>query len=264
VPVVRTEALAARSINRGGFREGCTKQMSLDPRWIWSELINYIRDFPAAFPADGESWSDALTAFFYCAGLEEGYEVRCGDWSRRWENNRAGVDEPPARYARLSRAWRVNGLLDIDLCWVSPGFSILQDSEGQQAPCERRILLAFEHEDNTYTDRRGTDLKEVLDEIRKIGSIRTCLKVVSFFSSRSEAEDVNYLRPIQAEIGRVREAASLTDSWIVLQFCRYPSPRSWHRLKVDRSVRIYIRGTQLRGDGSDPQLIGEEMLKPPG
>jgi hypothetical protein len=111
---------------------------------------------------------------------------------------------------------------------------------------------------------RGTDLTTILDEVRKIGAVWTNIKVLSFFSSRFEAQQNSNLPAIQAEIARFPDAAMLTDNWIVLQFCRFEKPTRRRRLTEGGVPQLFVRGIVLRGDGSDPQLLGEANLALPG
>lgn len=240
--------------------------MSLEPQWIWTELVPFIRDVPWAFPAGAKSWSLALMAFFYHAGKESQFEVRCGDWANRWKEQTWGAEVPtfPERYRHFTEQWAVQGLLEFDACWLSPGFSVLVGTPDQPAPRERRILLGFEHEDKTYTAARGTDLTPILDEVRKIGSVLTNVKVLSFFSSKFEARQNSNLPAIQAEIARFPDASMLTHKWIILQFCRFERPTKRGRLREDSVPQLFVRGMVLRGDGSDPQLLGEATLALPG
>jgi hypothetical protein len=240
--------------------------MSLEPQWIWNELVAFLRDVPRAFPAGTKSWSLALMAFFYHAGRESQFEVRCGDWASRWKEQTWGNEAPnfPERYRHFAEQWVVKGLLEFDACWLSPGFSVLVGTPNRPVPRERRILLAFEHEDNTYTVARGTNLTPILDETRKIGAVRTNLKVLSFFSSRFEAQQDSNLPAIQAEIDRFPNAEMLTDKWIILQFCRFDRPKVRRRLNERGIPRLFVRGMVLRGAGLDSQMLGEETVALPG
>jgi hypothetical protein len=171
----------------------------------------------------------------------------------------------PPDYSGLADPWNVGGLLDIDLCWVTEGFDILVGTSGKPALTERRILLAFEHEDATYADRSGTNLNEILDEVRKIGSVRTNIKVLSFFTSQSEAREGRNIPPIQQEIARFPEAPSLTDTWMILQLSRYEAPRTeFRQIIVDGVPHLSVRGVLLRGDAADPHLLAEEVVRLPG
>jgi hypothetical protein len=108
--------------------------MSLEPQWIWDELVDFIRGVPHAFPSGEKSWSLALMAFFLHSGKESGFEVR------------------------------------------------------------------------------------------KIAAVKTTIKVLSFFSSKADAQTNSNLPLIQAEIARF-PSGSLTEKWIVLQFCQFERKR---------------------------------------
>jgi hypothetical protein len=240
-------------------------ETGIDPRRIWDGLIAFMRDVPSAFPTGKKSWSLALMAYFYHAGKELQYEVRCGDWAKRWKEQIKLADSSfPEAYRHFTPRWNVKGLLEFDTCWLSPGFDVLVDGPARPAPTERRIMLAFEHEEKTYTARRGTELKPVLDEVRKIGAVRTHFKVLSFFSSQLEAQEDKNLPLIQSEISRFPEAALLTDSWIVLQLCRFARQGSYRRMMIEGVPRMFLRAMVLSGDGSQPSLLGEETLIVPG
>ncbi len=100
--------------------------------------------------------------------------------------------------------------------------------------------------------------------MRKVAPVHCIVKVLSFFSSRFEAQQDQNLPPIQAEIARCPQAGLLTDTWIVLQFCRYERPGLKRRVLEQGMPHIFIRGMQLRGGGSAPEVIGEATVVPPG
>ncbi|GEM_PF-6373685 len=233
----------------------------MEPKRIASELEMFIRDFPAAFPVEC-SWSDSPTAFFYYIGKEAGFDIRCGDWAKRWKE-RVWKDQSqiiPERYRpHLEGRWPVKGLLAIDLCWVTAGFD-----NDNPPPDERKIILAFEHEDETYNNS-GTNLTAVLDEIRKIVNVKTIYKVLSFFTSKSESENGSNLPKIKAEIRRCPSREALTDTWIILQLCRYETPKTKFReIKINSTPCLYICCVGLSGNGATEQLIGEATVPLPG
>jgi hypothetical protein len=130
-----------------------------------------------------------------------------GDFGEKLEINqrtRRGAALPPD-YASLIADWDTNGLLDTDACWVPEGFTIPKDFQSCPVPARSEITLIYEHEDEStmYRDEgvwTGTRMTAVLDEVRKIGNVRSDLKVVSYVTSQEEIESDVQIDAIQREI----------------------------------------------------------------
>ena len=166
----------------------------IDGKDIFGKLVEFIEAVPQAFPHNPKkSWSPTFTAFFYVLGRQQGYESRCGDYHKKMEKvcSHRGLSSFPEMYAGITSPWKVHGLLDIDVAWVPLGFSIPKDFLVVPIPERVEIHLAYEHEDEgtMYTDERGTKMNVILDEVRKVGNVRSprkgvLLHLVQFGASR--------------------------------------------------------------------------------
>ena len=216
-------------------------------REIFEKLVGYIVAAPQLFPSQySESWSHSFEACLLHLGRQSGYEVRCGDYYGAIVDimSKRGLPSLPEPFAELGTPWLVHGLLDIDVCWVTTGFSIPRDFQTLPTPQTAEIVLAFEHEDEatTFRDTTGTNLIPVLDEIRKIGSVRAGVKVISYITSQSEAQGLQQIQAIQDEI-------------------RLVPPRSRKTLIVqDQKRHVFIRMVSLDSSGS--QVHVEDRLVP--
>ena len=162
----------------------------------------------------------------------------------------------PTEYASLIGAWDTNGLLATDACWVPPDFTIPRDFASCRSPARSEILLIYEHEDESavYRDAgtwSGTNMTAVLDEIRKIGNVRSDLKVVSYITSQEEIEAGSQVAAVQSEVRLIRDPAALTREWVILQIGRYLRPASQKLLIRQNQVRhVFIRMTVTDAQGA--------------
>lgn len=203
----------------------------IDGRDIFSRLIHFIEVVPQAFPPRAsKSWSPTFTSFFYVLGRQQGYEPRCGDCHKKMGDvcSERRLRAFSGDYAEATRPWKVHGLLDIDVAWVPPRFSIPKDFVDVPVPERAEIHLAYEHEDEgtMYTDKRGTRLNVVLDEVRKVGNVRSSTKVFSYVSSESEIQGDEHIQQIRAEIARIPLTEHLTKEWVIIGLGKYKAPRS--------------------------------------
>lgn len=242
--------------------------MPLSGRDIFAEMTSFVRHCPKAFPAKpGRSWSHPLIGFFYWLGIRQGFESRCGDWYASIQEACTGhnITALPDPYQCLSQPWGVNGLLDTDLAWVPPRFTIPKDFSSLPNPDRSEIHLIYEHEDeHIYTDQRGTNIIPVVDEIRKVGNVLCPLKVVSFITTKREVEDGHGIRVVQEEIRRVPERNLLTREWCIVGLARYTAPGTRKQIIADERGRVlYMKCFCLAGDGS---ITGEaeETVPYPG
>lgn len=242
----------------------------MDGETILRELLTFMAEAPSVFPQDyDQTWSPPLTAFFVHLGVQQGYHVRCGDqWKKVEVNHRTRNGAVlPAAYAPLIAQWDTNGLLDTDAAWVPQGFTIPKDFSSCPTPARSEIYLIYEHEDEStmYRDDgrwTGTRMTVALDEIRKIGNVRSDVKVLSYVTSQSEIEAGGQIPAIQAEIRLIRDAEALTRRWVILQMGRYLRPAS-DKAAIERDgVRqVFIRMTELDGRGD---LVGTLDRYAPG
>jgi hypothetical protein len=227
---------------------------------LFSEFVDFIRSFPQVFPpVRGHSWTPTITAFLYKLGISRGFEVRCGDYSRKLDKIRTSRRLPslPGGYDDLCRPWVTNnlqahGILAIDVCWVPLGFSIPRNFSSVPVPHKAEIILAYEHEDEglLYTDKRGTNLNVVIDEVRKIGNVKAQRKVLSYITSRSEIADQKHIEAISAEIKLIPECSAMAEEWFVLQIAKYEKPNSNKATIWNNGRRmLHCKGTSLNGSG---------------
>src|SRR5271157_1966667 len=166
----------------------------MDGPTIFSELLAFMANAGSVFPTKSDqTWGPPLTAFFVYLGRKQGYHVRCGDLWKKVEVNhttRGGATLTP-EYAPLITAWDTNGLLDTDVAWVPAGFTIPRNFSSCPRPERSEIYLIYEHEDedDVYVDKGqwvSTRMTAILDEIRKIGNVRSDVKVISYVTSMEE------------------------------------------------------------------------------
>ena len=227
----------------------------IDGREIVQHLLEFIENVPEAFPQQyTKSWSPTLSGLFYVLGKKHGCEPRCGDHHRKLAEicRQRGLKSLPEEYAELTEPWNVHGLLDIDVAWVPMGFSIPKNFSELPTPERAEILLAYEHEDEgtMYTDARGTNLNVILDEVRKIGNVRSQVKVLSYFSSKAELDDETHIERICDEIGLIPSAERLTGEWVVVGLAKYERPRSRKRFLLSGSERqLFCKAVRLDKGG---------------
>jgi hypothetical protein len=241
--------------------------MPLSGRDIFAEMEGFIRGCPKAFPAKpGRSWSHPLIGFFYWLGIRQGFESRCGDWYASIQENCTGhnLTALPDPYQCLAQQWSVNGLLDTDLAWVPPRFTIPKDFSSQPNPDRSEIHLIYEHEDeHIYTDQRGTNVVPVVDEIRKIGNVLCPLKVVSYITTRREIEEGRGVRAIQEEVRRIPERAVLTKEWCIIPLAKYTAPTTRKQIITVGGNRVlYIKCFRLSPDGDIVEEIEADVPYP--
>ena len=107
----------------------------------------------------------------------------------------------------------------------------------------------------------GTRMTAILDEIRKIGNVRSDVKVISYVTSIKEIETGRQIADIQNEIRLIRDSESLTRKWVVLQIGRYVKPASRKALPMRNNIRhVFIRMTEL--DGKPDEVAHEDRLVP--
>lgn len=243
--------------------------ISMNGATILKELVAFMANAASLFPTKyDQTWGPPLTAFMVYLGRREGLHVRCGDLRNKVEANRQtrGGAELPQEYALLLSAWDSNGLLDTDACWVPVGFTIPKDFTSCPVPVRSEIVLIFEHEDESTMFRdggtwTGTRMTAVLDEIRKIGNVRSDLKVVSYVSSQQEIASGHQIEAIRREILLIRDPGLLTREWVILEIGRYSRPASRKELIMDGAVRcVVLRITSLDGGGN---VLGTEQCRVP-
>ena len=227
---------------------------------VFVKLMDFIETAPELFPrSTKKSWTPTLTAFFYYLGTSEGYEVRCGDYFAYLANIRVarGLASLPRDFDQLCRPWvkdsvRAHGLLAIDACWVPKGFSIPRKFGSVPRPDSAHIILAYEHEDEgtLYTDKRGTNIHVVLDEIRKIGNVKSDMKIISYITSREEIDDQTCIEKIQDEIKLVPMCENLTKEWFIIQIAKYERKSSRKKKIIKDGRRVLdCRGIALNSAG---------------
>jgi hypothetical protein len=241
----------------------------MDGATILRELVAFMANASAVFPTKyDQTWGPPLTGFMVYLGRCEGHHVRCGDLGEKVEVNvrtRGGAVLPP-EYAPLIAAWDSNGLLAADACWVPTGFTIPKHFTNCPVPARSEITLIYEHEDEstTYRDKgtwTGTRMTAVLDEVRKIGNVRSDLKVVSYITSQQEIQTGDQIEAIRREILLVPDPAALTREWVILQIGRYLRPASGKAPIMEGGTRcVVIRMTSLDGAAT---LRGAEERRVP-
>lgn len=226
---------------------------------VFIEFMDCLRNSPQVFPPshNRQSWTPSITAFFYKLGTSQGYEVRCRDWHEKLQQIRAArkLTSLPGGYDVLCSPWvadtvGAHSILAIDACWVPLGFSIPRNFSGIPVPRQAEIILAFEHEDEgtLYTDGQGTNLNVVLDEVRKIGNVRSGSKIISYVTSRSEAESGRHIEDIVEEVQRTPWSSQMTDEWFIIQIMKYESPKSRKREIRENGRRVLCcRGVSITG-----------------
>jgi hypothetical protein len=166
----------------------------------------------------------------------------------------------------------VHGLLDTDLAWVPQGFTIPRDFSSQPNPNRSEIHLIYEHEDeHIYTDRQGTNIIPVVDEIRKIGNVLCPLKVVSYITSKQEIGARGGIQAVQDEIRRIPERAVLTKEWCIIPLAKYTAPRT-RKESITKEVSepgqvagsrvLYMKCFCLSGDGNITEEIEDTVPYP--
>lgn len=230
---------------------------------LFEKFAEFVRECPQLFPNKLRmSWSPTVTAFFYALGIECGYESRCGNQFKKLQAIRISrcLDTFPGKYAEVCNSWKVHGLLDIDVAWVPHGFSVPKNFGNIPTPERAEILLSVEHEDEStlYRDKLGTNFNVVLDEVRKIGNVRTTAKVFSYVSSREELESQNHVDKLRREIRLIPDSGNLTKHWLLIGIGKYLAPKTRKKPILNDSLRyIFCKGTVLDMQGN---IVDEKEL----